>query len=212
MMQDAPLSSPLLEDLRQSIALTGDTGRDVATFLIAHGCPQTARHCGEVAAEARRVALLVGADPTLAEAAGWLHDVSAIFPTPERVKIAYQLGIPVLPEEAAFPMIVHQKLSRVLAVQVFQIIQPEVLSAVECHTTLKRDASQLDKVLFVADKLAWDQPGQASFHEGMQAALEISLNAATFFYLRYMWERREQLAILHPWLRDAYLQMLQSKS
>lgn len=207
MMQDAPLTSPLLAALRRSIALTGDTGRDVSTFLIAHGCPQTAQHCGEVAAEARRVAILVGADPALAEVAGWLHDVSAIFPTPERVKIAHQLGVPVLPEEATFPMIVHQKLSRVLATQVFQITQPEILSAVECHTTLKHDASQLDKVLFVADKLAWDQPGQAPFHEGMQAALETSLDAATFFYLRYMWERRKRLAVLHPWLSDAYLQM-----
>lgn len=208
MMQDVPLTSPLLAALRQSIALTGDTGRDVANFLIEHGCPQTARHCGEVAAEARRIALLVGADPALAEIAGWLHDVSAIFPTPKRVEIAHQLNVPVLPEEAAFPMIVHQKLSRVLASHVFQITQPEVLSAVECHTTLKRDACQLDKVLFVADKLAWDQPGQAPFHEGMQAALENSLDEAAFFYLRYMWERREQLAVLHPWLRDAYFQML----
>ena len=89
-----------------------------------------------VAAEAGRIAALVGADLDAAEVAGWLHDVSVIIPSEQRAVIAEQLGIDVLPEEAIFPMIIHQKLSAVLAREIFQIEDAAILSAVGCHTTL----------------------------------------------------------------------------
>jgi predicted HD superfamily hydrolase involved in NAD metabolism len=195
-----------LEHLRASVTLSGDLGRDVTMFLHAHGCPGTAEHCGRVAAEARRVAVLCGEDPDRAEIAGWLHDVSAVVPTADRAYVARAWGVDVLPEEDQFPMIIHQKLSVVLARDVFGVHDAAVLSAVGCHTTLKRDASALDQVLFVADKLEWDQAGTAPFHADMHAALRTSLDAAVGVYLTFLWERRAHLRVLHPWLRDAYEQ------
>jgi HD superfamily phosphohydrolase YqeK len=65
----------------------------------------------------------------------------------------------------------------------------------------------LDKVVFVADKLAWDQPGVAPYHAEMSVALGRSLDEAALVYLRYLWQRRASLRVVHPWLRDAYLQM-----
>ncbi|EJW16375.1 hydrolase (HAD superfamily) [Paenibacillus alvei DSM 29] len=56
-------------------------------------------------------------------------------------------------------MIIHQKLSKVMARDIFGITDNEVLDAVGCHTTLRANATQLDLVLFVADKIAWDQQG-----------------------------------------------------
>jgi HD superfamily phosphohydrolase YqeK len=149
----------------------------------------------------------VGEDAAQAEMAGWLHDCSAIFPAPERVAITRQWGISVLPEEEQFPMIIHQKLSRVLASEIFGVHDALVLDAVECHTTLRSDATRLDKVLFVADKIAWDQEGIAPYHDELLAALEQSLDHAAFVYLRYLWERRHTLKVLHPWACDAYLQI-----
>src|SRR4051794_28543787 len=110
---------PLFSSLVDGVALTGDRHADVPLFLTHHGRPNTALHCADVAAEARRVATVAGADLSLAELAGWLHDVSAVFPSPDRARIARQLGIDVLPEEDAFPMIVHQKISAVMAEQIF---------------------------------------------------------------------------------------------
>src|SRR5262245_57588975 len=104
----------VLCQLSEGLQATGDISRDITAFLTRHGRPDTAAHCGAVAAEARRVAALAGANPDAAEAAGWLHDVSVVFPAEERATIAKQLGVDVLPEEASFPMIVHQKLSAVL--------------------------------------------------------------------------------------------------
>ncbi len=198
---------PYLRPLVAGVFLTGDLARDVPAFLAHHGYPKTAAHCAAIASEARRVAAIMGANSTQAAHAGWLHDVSAIFPAAERVVVAQALGVPVLAEEAAFPMIVHQKLSAVLATDVFGVDDPAVVSAVGCHTTLKADATVLDKVVFVADKLAWDQPGIAPYHDELARALHQSLDAATLVYLRYIWERRDALPVLHPWLAEAYRQL-----
>lgn len=97
-------------------------------------------------------------------------------------------------------MIVHQKLSSWMAHEVFGIHDPEVLSAIGCHTTLKAGASPLDKLVFVADKIAWDQAGQPPYLEVLQAALEHSLDAAALVYIDYLWAQRAQLRVIHPWL------------
>lgn len=194
---------------RTATSWTGNIASDVHAFLIAHELTPTAIHCGCVAAEARRVALLCGVDAVQAETAGWLHDVSTIIPNAQRIEVARAWNVPVLLEEEQFPMIIHQKLSVVLAREVFGVHDAAVLSAIGCHTTLKRDASTLDKVVFVADKLAWDQPGVAPFHDAMHAALRISLDHAAGAYITFLWERRATLRVVHPWLRDAYEQWVE---
>lgn len=194
----------ILVRLAAGIGLTGDTAQDVVAFLKYHNCPRTAIHSAAVAAEACRIATLAGVETALAAQAGWLHDVSAVIPAEERVAAAETLDIPVLAEERALPMILHQKLSAVLARDLFGVTDAGVLSAIGCHTTLKAEASALDKVLFVADKLAWDQPGEPPYRAALEAALSQSLDAAACAYLRYLWERRASLAVVHPWLAAAH--------
>lgn len=194
----------LLARLRDGITLSGTPRSDIPTFLIHHGCPATAKHCAAVAQEARRIATVVGADTDSAERAGWFHDVSTVLPTAERVPVARMFGVDVLSEEAAFPMILHQKLSAVLARDIFGERDSAVLSAVGCHTTLKANASVLDTVVFVADKIAWDQPGIPPYRDKLLAALAHSLDAAALVYLRYLWEQRATLGVIHPWFVDAH--------
>lgn len=197
----------ILDKLSAGVGFTGDIAQDVVAFLQHHGCPQTAAHSAAVAAAAQRIAAAEGLAPTRAAQAGWLHDVSAVIPVEVRVAAAEALGIPVLPAERVLPMILHQKLSVVVARDLFGVTDAAVLSAIGCHTTLKAGASALDKVLFVADKLAWDQPGEPPYHAALEAALARSLDAAACVYLRYLWERRATLAVVHPWLVAAYMDL-----
>jgi predicted HD superfamily hydrolase involved in NAD metabolism len=197
----------LLARLVEGVRLTGDMRSDVSAFLVHHGFPQTVDHSVCVVAEARRLAARFGEDGRLAEVAGWLHDVSAVLPVGRRAWFARQLGLDVLPEEQVAPMIIHQRLSAVMARQIFGITDGMVLSAIECHTTLKADASPLDKVVFVADKVAWDQPGAPPYLECVLSGLERSLDQAALIYLRYLWQRRDTLAVVHPWFVDAYRQL-----
>lgn len=189
------------------IALTGDRRADIVSFLQANGKGETAEHCVRVGQEARALAVRTGADPEQAELAGYLHDVSAVFPNEVRIEMARSLGIEVLPEEESFPMIIHQKLSRAMGEDLFQIHDPAILSAVECHTTLKQQSSLLDQVVFVADKIAWDQAGTPPYLHELKLALDQSITHAAFVYIDDLWQKKEQLRVIHPWLREAHEQL-----
>lgn len=200
----------ILKELTSNMNFTNDLKQDIATFLIQNQCPETAQHCMDVGTEARRVALLFSADPNEAEIAGWLHDISAVIPNSDRIAAAKELHIDVLPEEEIFPMIIHQKISRVMAQEIFRITNQEILDAVGCHTTLRAHSTTLDQVLFVADKIAWDQPGDPPYIQEINKSLEVSLTHGAFSYINYLWERKESLKVIHPWLREAYEELNES--
>jgi predicted HD superfamily hydrolase involved in NAD metabolism len=197
-----------LSDLREAgNAGTGNLRTDMAAFLTARGFPKTAGHCAAVAAEARRLAARFGEDPARAEAAGLLHDISAPIIDSERLATAEAWGLEVLAEERAYPMIIHQKLSAVIAREAFGVNDAGVLSAIGCHTTLKAGSSRLDKIVFVADKIAWDQPGDPPYLAEILAATERSLDAAAFCYLDYLYQRRATLRVAHPWMLAAWAEV-----
>lgn len=213
-MNDARATSPaatLLAALTDGWAATGDVRRAAPAFLTHHGLPHTAAHVAAVAAEARRLALRFGLDADAAEMAGWLHDISAPIPNSERVAAAYAFGVDVLPEEIALPMIVHQRLSAMLARDLFGVRDAATCAAIGCHTTLKPGATPLDTAVFVADKIAWDQPGVPPYLPALTAALDASLDAASFVYLDYLWQRRQSLGVVHPWFRAAHAERCRAR-
>jgi predicted HD superfamily hydrolase involved in NAD metabolism len=186
-----------------TISFTGDIYRDSQALLIHHGRQATAEHSLRVAAEAKRLALRWNEDPAKAEIAGWLHDISAIIPRNLQLELAESQHIDVLPEERTHPLLLHQKLSAVIAGEIFLVLDQLILDAIECHTTLKANSSSLDKIVFIADKLKWDQAGDPPYLEALQAALKQSLDAGAFLYLNYLWQQRETLLALHPWVAEA---------
>ncbi|MCB0085433.1 MAG: bis(5'-nucleosyl)-tetraphosphatase (symmetrical) YqeK [Caldilineaceae bacterium] len=194
----------LLAELAGDFKPTGNLPKDIARFFMAHDLAETAKHCIQVATAANSLAIHFGTDHGAAKTAGLLHDISAVIPNAERITAAEQWSVPVLPEEAAFPMIIHQKLSVVIARELFGIEHEQTLSAIGCHTTLKADASTLDKVLFIADKLQWDQPGSPPYLAALEKALSNSLDDGVFVYLDYLWQQRTTLRVVHPWLVAAY--------
>ena len=200
----------LLTQLSKGLSWTGSLRTDVVALLTHNGYTTTVNHCLAVAAQARRLAVQFGADPQQAQASGWLHDVSAIIPASQRLAVARQWGLAVLPAEETAPMLLHQRLSAVIAQDLFGIQGEDVLSAVSCHTTLKGQASRLDKVVFLADKIAWDQPGTPPYQRELAQALPHSLDRAVLAYLDHLWQQRETLAAVHPWFVDAYQELEQS--
>ncbi|GAP16042.1 predicted HD superfamily hydrolase [Longilinea arvoryzae] len=195
---------PLISALLENLNLPADPALAVPLFLGAHGHPRTCAHCAAVAAECRRLGLRFGVDPDLAALSGWLHDISAVWPASQRLSVARELDLPILPAERQHPMLLHQRLSAGLAEQAFGVSDPAVLSAIACHTTLRPNPAPLDLLLFCADKLAWDQPGQPPYLDAMQAALDDSLPAAAAVYLRHLWRQREFLPAVHPLLIEAW--------
>ena len=189
---------------------TGHLETDVKTLLLQRDSERTYLHVREVAAKAVELARQFGGNPEQANVAAWLHDISAVVPNSERVDLAKALGIEVLPEESQFPMILHQKLSVPVAKNAFGITDSDVLSATECHTTLKANASLTDKIVFAADKIAWDQSGTPPYLRELEEALEHSIDAAALVYLDYLWHMRDRLRVLHPWVIEARNDLLGS--
>lgn len=187
--------------------LSGNLRDDIYNFLVNNNCPKTAEHCVKVGKEARLIAEKYNANRDSAEIAGYLHDISAVYSNDERIQVSYDLGIEVLPEEVTFPMIIHQKISKEMAKDIFNIEDQEILNAVGCHTTLRMNSTLLDKVLFVADKIEWDQPGKPPYLHQITQQLGNSLTHAAFEYIDFLWKQRENLRVIHPWLRDAYYEL-----
>jgi predicted HD superfamily hydrolase involved in NAD metabolism len=196
-----------LHELKQGLEFGDDLRANMVAFLLAHDCAATAGHSIQVAAEAKRLASVFGLDQRLAEIAGWLHDSSAVIPNERRVQVAEENGIEILAAERILPMIVHQKLSAKIAEELFGVYEQAALSAIGCHTTLKANATALDKAVFVADKIKWDQAGSPPYLASIIAALAISLDQAAFCYLDYLFQNKERLRVLHPWALDAHREL-----
>ncbi|HDR7717037.1 HD domain-containing protein [Bacillus albus] len=174
-----------------SFTPTGKIENDIKDFLLKYNKEITYKHSIRVANESRKIGIMYHVNEEKAAIAGYLHDISAIFPD----------------EDRKFPMIIHQKLSRVIAKEIFKVDDEEILNAICCHTTLRKHATKMDLVLFVADKIEWDQNGAPPYLVEVKKGLEKSLEHAAFAYISYLWDRKDKLKVLHPWLEESYWQL-----
>ncbi|MDN3074716.1 bis(5'-nucleosyl)-tetraphosphatase (symmetrical) YqeK [Enterococcus faecalis] len=178
---------------------------EIKQYLVSKNCEKTYYHCMEVGEYAYQLGEKYLTSPEKVSIAGYLHDISAIYPNNQRTSVAQKYGIELNEAEMAFPMIIHQKISKSIAKMDFGIEDNEILSAIECHTTLKKNYSDIDLVLFVADKIKWDQEGKPPYLDGLLQALNCSLEDAAYFYIDYI--LKHDIKVVHPWLWDAYNQL-----
>jgi predicted HD superfamily hydrolase involved in NAD metabolism len=174
----------------------------VKHFLAHYQCLKTYEHCLEVGDYAFELGKKFLKEPYKARIAGYLHDISAVYPNEARISVAGKMGLDLYKEERDFPMIIHQRISKEMALQQFGITDSEILSAIECHTTLKGDYSTVDLVVFVADKIKWDQSGEPPYLASLLQALTISLEQAAAYYIEYL--LNHELKVAHPWLLEAH--------
>lgn len=102
-------------------------------------------------------------------------------------------------------MLLHAKLSVVLARELYRVADGAVLQAVRFHTTLLHaQPTPLNLVVFLADKLEWDQGGVPPYHARLLNALEDGLEAGARWLLGWMASPQARLLTPHPDLRDAW--------
>lgn len=176
--------------------LTGELREDVRALLYANNKPKTFTHVSNVAEVSLALANRFGLDGETCEAAALLHDISAVISPADMLRYAREQGFALCEAELRYPFLLHQRLSRVAAAEHFGIDDPNVLNAIECHTTLRANASGYDMALFIADKLAWDREGIPPFYYSVSAALDRSLADACLCYMDYT-ERSGDLLCPH---------------
>ena len=167
---------------------TGDITTDAGQLLLSRGKSATWRHVQAVADECARLARRFDLDVTQCRLAGILHDISAVIPAAEMLRYARENGMPLDDAEINHPFLLHQRISAIVARERFDVRDVAVLDAIACHTTLRANASDVDMALFLADKIAWDQPGEPPFLAVVNAALETSLKDACRAYIEYVME------------------------
>lgn len=132
-----------------TLPLQGKTlTEQMVQYLEAFDHAETAVHNLAVAQEAKGLAERFQVNADKAYSAGLLHDVSVVIPNDQRIALQIAVGEPILDAERQAPFLLHQQQSALLAETVFQVFDPEILSAISCHTTLKAQYSRLDLIVF----------------------------------------------------------------
>jgi HD superfamily phosphohydrolase YqeK len=60
-----------------------------------------------------------------------------------------------------------------------------------------------DKIIFIADKIAWDQQGVPPYHDVLVSKVVESLDEACYFFIKYQFENN-LLLMPHQWILEAY--------
>ena len=186
----------------RAIFITGDLKTDITDFLTVNRRRDTLSHCISVAEASRKTAARFGLDEAIAAASAWLHDISTVMEPRDMLDYAISRNWEIDASEKIHPFLLHQRLSAVFARELFGVHDPLILSAVGCHTTLKKNPSVYDMVLFVADKLSWDQARTPPFYDAVVSALEKSPSHASLAYIDFVLDNG-MIVSPHPWLMDA---------
>ena len=83
------------------------------------------------------LAMRYGYDLDKADLAGLLHDSAKRFEDPVMLQKCLDRNIPVTAEEERDPSLLHAKLGAWMAEHKYEVDDPEILSAITCHTTGK---------------------------------------------------------------------------
>jgi predicted HD superfamily hydrolase involved in NAD metabolism len=205
------LMNEILNKYAEGFKLSGDLNKDIHQFFTQNNDLRTLEHTLEVAVEAKRIAELFAIDPAKVIDAALLHDISNVIPISAMLNVAKELSIEILDEEHKYDRSVHQKLSKYMAQDIFGITDNEILNAIESHTTHKANSNMTDKILFVSDKISWKLPGEHTYLQEMRIKVnDLEIDKAILIYLNNIWDQRNKLKLVHPWLIKAREELMES--
>jgi predicted HD superfamily hydrolase involved in NAD metabolism len=188
---------------------TGDPAVDVERFFRAVGRLDILAHVTLVAEEACLLAARHGADLAAAELAALAHDLAAVVPVAVRPAVAEAMGVTVSAADRAMPALLHGPIVAAALAAKLGLDDQDVLNAVCYHSTLRAGASALEKIVFLADKIAFDptSPHQGEYVPALQAAW--SLDHAALIYLDFLLDNTWRYDwTLHPRAVAAYRDLM----
>ena len=167
---------------------------------VAHvlGCRQTAKELAE----------LYGADPTDAQRAALLHDISKALDGPLQLTLCAEYGINLDDFSAQNPKTLHALTGSLIAQRIFGE-NKAVVDAIRSHTTGKADMNALEKIIYVADYMEpnRDFPGVEQLRQLAYTDLDGALKLGLTMTLQLL---KEQGRDISPESRQA-LEFLSKK-
>ena len=175
-----------MSDFFAELSSSGNPALDVKRFYLAVGHYRTLKHVIRVARVAQGLADCYGADREAAEFAALAHDLGVAVPDGDRLAVAKQMGIEMDPADELKPMLLHGPIAAAALAEKLDVRDEDVLNAVRYHTTLRAGATTLEKIVFLADKIAFDPSAD---HEGVYLAelqARPSLDGKALVYLEFV--------------------------
>ena len=170
---------------------------------ISNNKENTLKHVEQVSDTAVWLAQIHNLDVVKVRLAALLHDISAIMSPRKMYEIVTSRNLEIDPAEEKYNFLLHQRVSKIMARECFDIDDSDILNAIECHTTLKKNANMYDKVIFIADKISWDQQGVPPYYDLLKSKAMESLDEACYFYIKYQFDNN-LLLMPHQWIKEAY--------
>ena len=153
-------------------------------------------HSQCVAQEAARLAQRYGADVEKARLAGILHDIMKDTPPEQQLKILQDSGILLTKTQRHNRKLWHALAGAAYLQQTLQVKDGDIVEAVRCHTSGKKDMSLLEKVLFVADYISADReyPGGERMRQAAYRSLEEAIVEGVLFTVQELMGQRLPVA------------------
>ncbi len=194
-----------MTDYFEKLCPRGDPAADVERFYRAVNRLDTLAHVTQVAAEAQVLAARFGADRGSANLAALAHDLAAVVPATEMIDVAEHMGLQVGGADRAIPLLLHGPIAAAALVEKLGLRDEDILNAVRYHSTLRAGASTLEKIVFLADKIAYDptSPHGGEYLPALRAAP--TLDDAALVYLDFTLDNAWRYGwLLHPNAVAAY--------
>lgn len=161
------------------------------------------KHVENVADIAVGLAKAYNLDIVKTKLAALLHDISGVMTPQEMYDFAKRRGLEIDPAEEKYHSLLHQRVSKIIAQEKYDIIDTDILNAIECHSTLKKNASLYDKVIFIADKISWDQQGIPLYDDLLKSGSAKNLDDVCYRYIKYQFDNN-LLVMPHQWIIEAF--------
>jgi predicted HD superfamily hydrolase involved in NAD metabolism len=148
--KNVPMETPMLPERSVDRAA-------VLTWLASNVPKARIQHILRVETYAAELALHHGLDAAQSAQAGLLHDLAKYFSPLRLLEMAQAEQLPLDAVFMAEPRLLHADVSAIVARDVFQVENPEILDAVRNHTLGRPQMHPMSCIVFLADSL---EPGR----------------------------------------------------
>ena len=156
-------------------------------------------HVLRVLDEALSLAARHGVDARKVRLAVLGHDLLRVTPRDELSRLAAEMGIQPNEAEQSEPLLLHGRVTVAVLRERFSVDDPDVLNAVRYHTTGRAGMSDVEKIVFLADKI---EPDELRYHPEWGAVRDLAQDDLDAAMLRaldlYLARARREGWTLHP--------------
>ena len=117
---------------------------------------------------AKGIAKIMGIDENRAYLAGLIHDCAKSLPLDETMKLLKTNNVELVCGEDENKKVLHAPAGVVVAKEQFGINDEEILSAIRWHTLGKPDMTDMEKIIFIADKIEPYSRGKEDYERKLE--------------------------------------------